>query len=105
MSARDVRQWLLASADSLSALGVSGVVGRSPDCGTVGPASWISFASEIGSGRVVRHAAGDCHTSALRHADGVVLIDRCSPVTTSMELAAVVSAITPFRRGHDRRES
>jgi len=67
----------------------------------LGVNSWISFTSDLGSGRVVRRHDGACHADAHRHEDGVVLLDRSTPVTTPVELAAVVSAITPFRRAHN----
>lgn len=98
MSRRDVEQWLLGATDALSALGIRGVLGRGPDLGVGGPSSWISFASALGSGRVVRGHDGACQLNAHRHVDGHVLVDRSSPTTTEAELDAVVSAITPVHR-------
>ena len=97
MSRRDVEQWLLGAADVLASLGVRGVLGLSPDLPAGGSSSWISFASALGCGRVVRRDDGSCFSDAHRHADGSVLVDRSSPVTTTAELAAVVHALTPPR--------
>lgn len=97
MSRREVERWLLDAADSLGNLGVRGVFGHGPDLGH-GASSWISFASDLGSGRVVRHHDGACRVDAQRHSDGHVLVDRSGPVTTPIDFAAVVSAITPYRR-------
>jgi len=95
MSRRDVEQWLLGAAGELAELRVKAELGRGPDLGSGEPPSWISLSSELGSGRVVRGGDGKCRVDARRHADGVVLIERSSSVTTSVELDVVVRALTP----------
>jgi hypothetical protein len=99
MSPRDVQRWLVDAAEGLEAAGVRAVFGRGPDIGGGGPSSWVSFASDVGSGRVVRAHDGTCDVDAMRHVDGGVQLRRSGPETTAADLAAVVNAITPSRRG------
>lgn len=106
MSRREVEQWLLDAADSLGELSVRGVFGHGPDLGPGrGASSWVSFTSDLGSGRVVRHHDGASKVDAQRHSDGHVLLEHSGPVTTSVDFAAVVSAITPYRRAGVRTGS
>lgn len=98
LSPRELLQWLLHGTDALAAVGVRAVHGYGPDLGDGRQSSWISFASELGTGRLVRGPDGTSKLDALRHADGAVLLDRSSSGTTADELGAVVDAITPTRR-------
>lgn len=93
-SARELQRWMDDGGAMLAERRVRTVFGRGVDTGA-GASSWISFASAVGSGRLVRDDDGGCHLVAHRFQDGQVLIDRTSAVTGVDELEAIVDALSP----------
>lgn len=92
MSARDLQDWLSEAGPALGAAGVAADLGRGPNLGSVG-ATWISFASPWGAGRLVRSADGQSRSTAMRNVDGTATIDRRDTTTTSDQLDAIVHAL------------
>jgi hypothetical protein len=93
MSARDLQDWLSRAAPALAAAGVAANLGRGPNLGSVG-ATWISFSSPWGAGRLVRSADGGSWSTAMRNVDGTATIDRDDTTTTSDQLDAIVHAVS-----------
>jgi hypothetical protein len=93
MSARDLEDWLSQAAPALAVVGVAANLGRGPNLGTVG-ATWISFSSPWGAGRLVRSADGRSWSTAMRNVDGTATIDRDDTTTTSDQLDAIVHAVS-----------
>ena len=94
MTVREMEGWLRRSQRELDARDVSARLARGPDLGSDDAEAWISFGSDVGSGRLVRRHDGSCRLDALRHVDGAILLGGSSPVTTAVELSAVVDALT-----------
>jgi hypothetical protein len=92
MSARDLRDWLADARPALAAAGVDAVYAGAPRLNADG-ATWISFSSRWGSGRLVREVDGSSASTTLRYGVGKPVLTSTSPTTTASELAAVVDAL------------
>lgn len=92
MSARDLRDWLTRAAPALAALGVNAHHGAAPRLVADG-ASWISFSSRAGSGRLVRAIDGSSESRAHRYSDGGNLIDSRATSTTEDQLETMMQAL------------
>jgi hypothetical protein len=92
MSARDLRNWLLAAEGELAAVGVFGSHGAGPRLVADG-STWISFSSRWGSGRLVRAVDGSSESRAHRYRDGVTVVDSRSASTTEAQLDVLTHAL------------
>jgi hypothetical protein len=104
MSAGDLRAWPRRHAPELGTLGIAATHGAAPRLVNDG-ASWISFSSRAGSGRLVRAADGSSQSRADRYVDGTIIIDTRSPTTTEDQLDELmdalrwpITAVRPIRR-------
>lgn len=100
LTAGDLVDWLHGAERDLNERGITATHAAGAKMAT-GTASWISFSSRHGSGRVVRAADGSSHSTAQRYADGASVLDSCAPSTSVDDLLAVVSAVgspPPVRR-------
>jgi len=93
LSAADLAQWLRDASPSLLERRISAVLGRGPRL-TEDGATWISFSSGVGHGRLVRDTDGSSSTTARRNDDGVRLLDTHAPTTTSAQLDDLVQVLT-----------
>lgn len=93
MSAADLQAWLERATPSLLAQRVNAVHGRGPRLTSDG-ASWISFSSGLGTGRLVRAADGSSTAYARRHRDGVRILAHRADTTTEAHLDGVVAALS-----------
>lgn len=92
MSALDLRAWLDRSSGWLAERGVDATSGCGPRLTSEG-ATWISFSSRWGSGRVVRAADGTSTRVARRHAEGTSALAASASTTCESHLVEVVAAI------------
>lgn len=92
MSARDLQDWLRRAGPALDRASVAANLGRGPNLGTTG-ATWISFTSPWGAGRLVRSSDGRSRSTAMRNVDGTATIDRRDTTTTPEQLDAIVRAL------------
>lgn len=92
MTERELRDWLVAAAPRLADAGIDAIHGAGPRL-TADGASWISFSSRWGSGRLVREADGSSHMTGHRYALGATPIDSRSATTTTEQLESLASAL------------
>lgn len=92
LSASELAQWLRDTSPSLLDRRISAVLGRGPRLTTPG-ATWISFSSAVGHGRLVREVDGSSTVTARRNHDGERLLETTAPTTTADQLDALVAAL------------
>lgn len=63
------------AASTLAEARVVAVLAQGPRLGAGDGSTWISLTSPSGSARLIRAADGSGHSHALRHRDGVALVD------------------------------
>lgn len=73
MNRRELERWVAANRDRLSTRGVRVLFGFGPPLDGNGGASWASFLSGRGSGRLVRGVDGSSQVDAYAFADGACL--------------------------------
>jgi hypothetical protein len=93
LSAADLGQWLRDASPSLLDARISAVLGHGPRLVDDG-ATWISFSSGVGHGRLVRALDGSSRTTARRTCDGERMIDDDNDSTTTDQLEVLVRALT-----------
>ena len=76
----------------LGTVGVTATYGAAPHLAHRGP-TWVSLASDRGSGRLVRHDDGSTRSSAHRYADGASLVDSRGLTTTHEQLDTLVRCL------------
>lgn len=92
MSARELGDWLVEARPGLDAAGIAAVHGVGPRLVADG-ATWISFSSSWGSGRLVRAADGSSTSTAHRYATGASVLDVAAPDTTAAHLESLVGML------------
>jgi hypothetical protein len=75
MTVVEMRQWLQEAAPTLAEGRVVAVLAQGPRLGAGDGSTWISFTSPTGSARLIRATDGSGHCRALRHRDGVAILD------------------------------
>jgi hypothetical protein len=75
MTVTDMRQWLQQAASTLADARVVAVLAQGPRLGAGDGSTWISFTSPTGSARLIRATDGSGTCRALRHRDGVAILD------------------------------
>ena len=93
LSAADLGQWLKDASPALLEHRISAVLGRGPRL-TEDGATWISFSSGFGHGRLVRDVDGSSTTTARRNHDGERILDDHADTTTADQLEGLVRALT-----------
>ena len=93
LSAAELGQWLRDASPTLLDRRISAVLGSGPRL-TEDGATWISFSSSFGHGRLVRSNDGSSRTTARRNEDGERLFDDHAPTTTTDQLDDLVRALT-----------
>ena len=93
LSAAELRQWLRDESPALLDRRITAVLGCGPRLTDDG-ATWISFSSGVGHGRLVRDNDGSSRVTARRNEDGERLLDESAPTTTSDQLDGLVQALT-----------
>jgi hypothetical protein len=93
ITAAEMVDWLRRVTPSLLAQRVNAVHGQGPRLTTDG-ASWISFSSNLGTGRLVRAADGSSTAYVRRHRDGVRILDHQADTTTEAHLDGLVTALS-----------
>lgn len=73
MSRRELQDWVAASRDRLAGRGISVLFGFAPSMGRDQGASWASFVSRRGTGRLVREPDGSSRVDVYAFADGACL--------------------------------
>jgi hypothetical protein len=92
MSARDLRDWIPRRASELAGLGIAAVHGAGPRISDEG-ATWVSFSSRTGSGRLVRAADGSATWRADRYSDGRIILESRATATMEDQLDALMDAL------------
>lgn len=93
LTADDVRQWLRDASPALLDSRISAVLGCGPRL-TEDGATWISFSSSFGHGRLVRDVDGSSKAVARRNEDGERILFEESPTTTADQLDGLVRVLT-----------
>ena len=73
MTRRQLEDWVAANREALFARGVTVLFGFGASTGRAAGASWASFLSARGSGRLIRGADGSSRVDAYAFADGACL--------------------------------
>jgi hypothetical protein len=92
LTAAELEQWLRDASPSLLDRRISAVLGRGARLTKPG-ATWISFSSTLGHGRLVREADGSSTATARRNHDGERILATTAPTTTADQLDTLVAAL------------
>lgn len=95
MTRRELETWVASSRDRLAARGVSVLFGFGPsisrrDAG----ASWASFTSPLGSGRLIRAPDGSSRLDVYAFADGRCLAEERRAETVVEQLERIAGLLT-----------
>lgn len=93
MNRRDLEHWVVASRARLAAQGISALFGFGPSIGRAGGASWVSFISRRGSGRLVRAPDGSSRSDVYGFADGACLGEARDATTSVDQLERIVGLL------------
>ena len=90
MTVTEMRQWLQQAASTLAEERIVAVLAQGPRLGAGDGSTWISFTSPTGSARLIRSTDGSGHCHALRHRDGVAILDEHHSAVGEDHLDALV---------------
>ena len=93
MTRRDLERWVSDSGVRLAARGVSVVFGFGPSINAAGGASWASFISRRGDGRLIRAHDGSSRVDVYAFADGACLDQHRDDRTTFGQLEHIVDLL------------
>ena len=91
---RELQQWVATSRDRLAARGVCVVFGFGPSIGREEGASWASFTSRRGSGRLVRAADGASRVNVHAFTDGACLHNERADRVSLDQLEQIADLLT-----------
>ena len=91
MTRRDLERWVRDSGLRLA--GISMVFGFGPSINAAGGASWASFVSRRGNGRLIRAHDGSSCVEVYAFADGVRLDQHRDDRTTTAQLEQIVELL------------
>jgi hypothetical protein len=95
MSQRELEHWVAASRARLAARGISVFFGFGPSTGRDGGASWASFISRRGTGRLIRASNGGSRVDVYAFADGSCLREDREDHTSVDQLEQIADLLTP----------
>lgn len=93
MTRHELERWVSDSGVRLETRGVSVVFGFGPSINPAGGASWASFISRRGNGRLIRAADGSSHVDVYAFADGACLSQHRGDDTTTDQLEQIVEIL------------
>jgi len=94
MTVNEMREWVQQAASRLSDANVAAVFAQGPRLGAARGSSWISLTSPSGAARFVRDPDGSGHCQAMRHRDGVAVVDERHSAVDEGHLDALVVLLT-----------
>ena len=95
MNRRELERWVAASRARLAARGVSVVFAFGPSIDRAGGASWASFMSRRGEGRLVRSPNGCSRVDVYEFAGGACLRKDRADETTAEQLEQIADLLGP----------
>lgn len=95
MTRRELEKWVAASAVRLRPSRVSVLFGFAPSIGRAGGASWASFVSPRGHGRLVRAEDGSSQVDVYAFLDGACLRRQREDHTSVDQLEQIVDLLSP----------
>lgn len=95
MTRRELEQWVAASRARLAGRGITVLFGFGPSIGRHGGASWVSFISRRGTGRLVRAPEGSSRVDVYAFAHGACLAEEGGEDTLVAQLDRIADLLSP----------
>ena len=93
MRRSELEHWVADSRDRLAARGVSVTFGFGPSLGRDGGASWASFKSRRGTGRLVRAPNGSSRVDVYGFVDGACLLEEREDESRTSQLDRIADLL------------